>query len=606
MVGEDKFKVNKIVSFILWGIAVVCCFAFFMPVQEFIITIAESYIGRLLSHEVWRYKLTVLNSIFVSSLVLSGILLYFVKIPFFKKTQSSVLDVSSGVSLLTGKKFLAAFVLLYFLLVGVRCFWISQKKSFHIDEPLSISIANRNEYGFWGKNYEQKEYTGKELKIISLWDDSSFVDALKDIYHLHNNNRDSPHTNFYYTCLRLAFIGVKTGDIHYIFWRGCLLNVLFFSISYFFMYVLLTKLTKNKISILCCLFIAFCNPAAISLSLFLRPYELQQTLLIIFALLFLCSFDRIKADVPFETKTNFFMGSFIVALTMLSGYFSIFLIGFFGFIIVSFACFKKRCNTVIYYIGMFISSLIFAKLLYFGFGEGVLEYRGQEALSNIQTGLFVNFSQTMKHLLVIFHKNNFFLFLILSCFIVALFVLIIKNIASKRLSNILLLTFAAVFSYIVTLFFAPIDMKLLRYVAPLLPLCSVLFIADTKRKYETAVLFAVCCLSVLSILPISMNSDSFEHIDDSNIDSILSVKEPDIPVVIKGDTTLWQLASFIPYIPDDQICYIGETDILGIDSNLFWYCIQEGSIADHYNDCCTLIQKNDIANYLTEYLFQKN
>ena len=103
-----------------------------------------------------------------------------------------------------------------------------------------------------------------------------------------------------------------------------------------------------------------------------------------------------------------------------------------------------------------------------------------------------------------------------------------------------------------------------------------------------------------------MNSDSFEHIDDSNIDSILSVKEPDIPVVIKGDTTLWQLASFIPYIPDDQICYIGETDILGIDSNLFWYCIQEGSIADHYNDCCTLIQKNDIANYLTEYLFQKN
>ena len=103
-----------------------------------------------------------------------------------------------------------------------------------------------------------------------------------------------------------------------------------------------------------------------------------------------------------------------------------------------------------------------------------------------------------------------------------------------------------------------------------------------------------------------MNSDSFEHIDDSNIDSILSVKKPDIPVIIKGDTTLWQLASFIPYILDDQICYIGETDILSIDSNLFWCCTQEGSIADHYNDCCTLIQKNDIADYLTEYLFQKN
>jgi len=328
----------------------------------------------------------------------------------------------------------------------------------------------------------------------------------------------------------------------------------------------------------------------------------------IFAFLFLCSFDGIKENVPFETKTNFFVGSFIAALTMLSGYFSIFLIGFLGFIIVLLAYFKKQYNTAIYYIGMFISSLVFAKLLYFGFGEGILGYRGQEALSNIQTGLFVNFSQTMKHLLVIFHKNNFFLFLILGCFIAALFVSIIKNIAAKKLSNTLLLTFAAVFSYIITLFFAPVDMKLLRYVAPLLPLCSVLFIVDTKRKYKTAVLFAVCCLSVLSILPISMNFDSFEHLDDSNIDSILSVKNPDIPVIIKGDT-VWQLASFIPYIPDDQTCYmVGQfSDILSMDSNLFWYCTQEGSIANHYKDCCTLIQKNDItgSNYLIEYLFQK-
>ena len=199
------------------------------------------------------------------------------------------------------------------------------------------------------------------------------------------------------------------------------------------------------------------------------------------------------------------------------------------------------------------------------------------------------------------------MFLILGCFIAALFVSIIKNIAAKKLSNTLLLTFAAVFSYIITLFFAPVDMKLLRYVAPLLPLCSVLFIVDTKRKYKTAVLFAVCCLSVLSILPISMNFASFEHIDDSNIDSILSVKNPDIPVIIKGDT-VWQLASFIPYIPDDQTCYmVGQfSDILSMDSNLFWYCTQEGGIPNHYNDCCTLIQKNDIADYLTEYLFQKN
>ena len=422
-------------SFILWGISLLLCIVFFDPIINFIINTAEFYKGRPISHEFWRHKIILMNLFLVFFLAISGILVYFIKAPFFKKSDEVLFDISSELILLRSKKFLFSIIILYLCLIGLRLFWISQKKSFHVDEPLSISISNHNEYGFWGKNYEFGKYTGKELKEISLWDDDSFLDAFKDIYYLHKDNRDSPHTNFYYTLLRIAFAGIKTGDIEYIFWRGCILNLLLFSISYFFMYALLAKLVKNKLSILFCLLIAFCNPVAVSLSLFMRPYELQQTMMIIFALLFVCSFNKIRNDVVFETKSNF-VGAFILALTMLSVYFTLIFIALLGFTILLVTVFKKDYNIFVYYVFMFITSIIFAKLLYFSFGSGLIDYRGQEALSNFQTSnIFLNLRVTFKNVFFIFHKNNFFLILILIFSIFQFGLVFVKNIKTVLISK---------------------------------------------------------------------------------------------------------------------------------------------------------------------------
>jgi len=73
--------------------------------------------------------------------------------------------------------------------------------------------------------------------------------ALDTVKRLRENNRDAPHTNFYYSFLRLWWIG-NAGhfDFNSAKWRGCALNLVFFSLSYLFMVMLLKKLfgAENK------------------------------------------------------------------------------------------------------------------------------------------------------------------------------------------------------------------------------------------------------------------------------------------------------------------------------------------------------------------------
>ena len=117
-------------------------------------------------------------------------------------------------TIIHSKKQWITVLVVFAILLGVRFYYIGQKRSMYIDEGLSISICNRNESGFWRNGYQYNhEYTGKELKEISLWDDASVRDALSDVYHLHQSNWDTPHTNFYYSLFRLWFTGVKTYNL---------------------------------------------------------------------------------------------------------------------------------------------------------------------------------------------------------------------------------------------------------------------------------------------------------------------------------------------------------------------------------------------------------
>ena len=98
-------KYLKKISVILWILAVAACILYFLPVRDSIIHVAEWYKGKYLSYEVWRHKLIILNTIFIFLSVIIGLMLYFIRLPFFKKSKEVLFDLSPSLTLLQSKKF---------------------------------------------------------------------------------------------------------------------------------------------------------------------------------------------------------------------------------------------------------------------------------------------------------------------------------------------------------------------------------------------------------------------------------------------------------------------------------------------------------------------
>lgn len=574
-----KVKFNKI-SILLLCIALVGCSGFLLPVRNTLIDIAEAILGRGLNRVLWQSKLLTLSLVFIMGNVVLSLIFQFLKFPVFQKSDARLFNLSESVKLLSDRKFLMMICILFLLQVGIRLFWISQKKSFHIDEVYSIQLANRNEYGCCGisKRYEvNKKYNGKELKESFLWDNDSIFDSIKDIIALHRNVNDSPHTNFYYSCLRLWFTGIKTSDNKFIFWYGCALNLILFSISFFAMYILFRKLTDNKLSILLCLGLAFFNPATISQTAFLRPYELQCTMFVLFSVVFISGIQAIKNNTAIESKRNFFITIVILALTALSGYFSLFYIGLAGLGILIFAYKNKKYNTARYYIYAFLLSLVLTQILYLMYFLSLMVGgRATEALSKLNSTNFLdNIKNFFISFLSVFHCNNIFLIIAYSLIIILFIIIIFHKNKKYNLEKLILFSVVLLWCTIV-LYFAPY--KIQRYVTPAIPLFSILFITEAfENKSKAIISTTTLCLFLLSCMPLKINSSTIEHIDDSGIENIQSIKHEAIPIVINcHNKDFWLVASLIPYVKDAQTCYFVKNvdDIKELDlPNTFWLCI---------------------------------
>jgi hypothetical protein len=108
-----------------------------------------------------------------------------------------------------------------------------------VDEGMTINLAFYNDY-FMARNYDfDREYAGKELKEESFVNNSGFKETLLDIKRLWHNNRDPPHTNLYYSLLRISMMGLKTTDIKPIIFRGGILNLILLTASFIFFFLLL-------------------------------------------------------------------------------------------------------------------------------------------------------------------------------------------------------------------------------------------------------------------------------------------------------------------------------------------------------------------------------
>ncbi|MDY4210356.1 MAG: hypothetical protein SOX64_02940 [Treponema sp.] len=607
----SRKKICKVFITVI-SVVAVCSLTIFIPqVRNLIIAFGENLIGRSLTHEVWHGRFIKWElKILCLSILAIGFLLYLLC------SKTLILDSKSSIKIFNCNSTFAGIkhnkthgielIILLISLITIRCFYISQKKSMHVDEGLTISICNRNEYGFWGKNYElDKQYTGKELKEISLFDNSSLKDSLSDVFHMHQDNRDSPHTNLYYSLFRLWFTGVKTANLDYIFWRGCLLNIVFFVVSYVFMFFLLYNFTKNKMLICLALFVAFINPASLSLTVFLRPYELQQTMLIILSYYISSSLQLIEKNERLESKENFLSGVIILAFTMLSAYFNMIIIGIYGLVFIIICLKKKNFNLLKFFLCMFVLALLLAKILYFKFGD--MGYRAEEGFSNLKfSAIKANFLAIAEGISRILAKNIFFeIYCILICCITVLWILLsIKNKQNKVLILVLCIEIVSVFAI---MYFAPIDMKTLRYIAPLFPLFSLVIIPACKKWINFIVGGILSLLLVFALIP-NKKSDVVEHLDDSHIESYNVLQENERQIFVRGEST-WRYSTLIPYIPDSaKVVFISELDDIKSNYNMDSFVFvnqKDDSERGELNYEALTLQKIGSFLYHDVYLFEK-
>ncbi len=544
-----KTEIRRIAKILLIISVMITLFslALLIPqVRDFIIHIGEKYTGRNLSHEIWHENLIAMEKGFLKKICIAICFLCYYSFstyPIFYKTQNDNIKIKDELKNIKNAKTLWMYLIIVFtILLGIRLFYISQKKSMHVDEGLSIAICNRNEYGFWGKNYElNHQYTGEELKNMSLWDNPDVTDAFADIFHMHQNNRDSPHTNLYYSFFRLWFTGDTNNNLNHILKKGCMLNLIFFTISFLFMVLLLRRFSDSNLIISIILLLAFITPQSISLTLFLRPYELQQTFIIILTYYVTCVLQTEFKNGKTSTKENFISGVAILSFTMLAAYLNIIIIGFYGLTIIIMFIRKKNWNLLNFFITIFITSLVIAKLLYFNFGN--MGYRGMEAASKMDISNTASNLHAIKSGIMQTCSRS----IPVTLYYASIFILCIINLIryfknGKNTTLTVVITISAL-SFWTIIYYVPT--KTFHYTAPLCAVFALNFITLTEYK-KIRVIIPALFLLVLA----SEKNRPVDHLDDTGIKNFSILNElKNLPVFVSGNTT-WKYSCLIPYLPD--------------------------------------------------------
>ncbi|MBQ6779616.1 MAG: hypothetical protein IJP62_00100 [Treponema sp.] len=467
-----------------------------------------------------------------------------------------------------------AVILVFIGISGIRFYWMNQKVAFHEDEVYSVSIVTQNEYGLWsGKDFNQNQaYTGKQIKEAIFFDDASFKDTLRDLGHLWIYNRDTAYNNLYIYLSRIWFTGLKTADFKTIFIRASLLNYVFFCIAFYFLYLILAQITNNKLTRILILLASFLNPASIGLSVFMRSYALQETILILFAYVFVFYFKSISDHKKVMSFQNFIRTSIVAMLVFSIDYFSMLFLGIMGLILIFVSIKEKNGEMVLYLFCAVFLGLLFTKCLYLNYGTGFFSGRGAEAFSSATEGA---------HSLETLFLTNTFITKNLLPFVLLLIVAgascILNYITDKCILplHIILFSTAVVFIYVV-LYITPVIA--FRYVAAifvLLPLCMIFSKNKGWLSYIcNAVQGILVALIISNVMPMPENFTKIEHLNDSKEQYVSSnfFKDTSTPVVIHSRA---DYPNILPYLHDEQIVYFAKSleqaKTYPIKNDTFWY-----------------------------------
>ena len=551
-----KTDAKKIINFLLIFTLIILLLCFIPPIRNFVTTFLAIDIEKC-SNTIRNYNLWLLcGTIFFLSTINTDKINKTINFPKYKPNFPD-------------RKLLVAVSLAFIICFGLRFYWLSQKEDFHEDELYSIGICNRSyengEYsklGFWYPLSEtcNRGYYGKEILENAFFDKGTLSDSFIDIRKMWINTQDSPHPALYYMLLRFWFIGQKTHDINHIFFWGGLLNFLFFSVSFCLMTILVLKKTNNPFLTFFILLIAFANPTSVGISIFIRPYALQETAIVSFSFLLSKYINWIRNNTQPYNIITYISSALIIAFTFSAGYFVIFYVMLAGILLTIYFVKQKDYNSIIYFVSVFCLSALISKLMYLNFGNGLFEGRGQQAMARLTIEQRGNIPYSLK-ITIDFISNNFLYFaLVLIVFVFKLYTS--TNLKREKLElksfldNTIILPIIALCWIFLVMFFAPL--KELRYIAPAFCILSFLFIFDIKKlninnnfyNKSLEIIFVIFVFFVIkNSLPLNSNFQKMEHLQDTkkkleNCNFEFN-KHPEIPVFVKKGSIKAYLFQFI-------------------------------------------------------------
>lgn len=239
-------------------------------------------------------------------------------------------------------------------------------------------------------------YSGREVKEIFYGNERGAKELAEDIFHLRENNHDWCHTNFYYSLLRLALFNADTTDMRTVIFRGFVLNLVLFSVAFVFFALFLREIFGGKkLPIIAALTAGTLVPAMLSMSVWLRPYELWFLTVSLFAYVFaLCAKNYLNGSTLVSWK-NLWIFAGTLAVTLLSVYFSIIIVVFAGIFLCALALKKIGRDELPFLFSGFGLSLVIATAIYPNYPLGFLIGRGAEAAGKFSpTLIFENIVRT--------------------------------------------------------------------------------------------------------------------------------------------------------------------------------------------------------------------
>jgi hypothetical protein len=469
-------------------------------------------------------------------------------------------------------------LIIYLLTLGIRIYWLTQKNGFHVDEGLSVVLSCYNDY-MWKINYKfNKKYTGKEVKEISLCDNDSIKNVLGDIYRLWKDNRDSPHTNLYYSLFRLSLAGLKTGDIELIILRGGILNLVSFTISFIFFFLLMKLFFDNsallQFSAAAC---AFLSTATISNTLFLRPYQIQETIFIVFCYYFFKTFSLKKIFIHEEklyvSVKLIFLLSLVTAFTLLTGYYAVIFVGLFGLYVIIINFKTKNYAEIGCYVVILCLSLLFAQVFYTRYFNGFISVRALQTKQTLFTDIYKNIASSITPAVILLQKH-FFTYPVITACVLCLVLLVYSRRKLLIQTPAVYVFIVSVLYVIIVLFLAPY--KTLRYIMPVFPFLitfPALMIYSIKSQRLSIIAALLLCAAFSKDV---LNQNKINYLFTNKHDTYYLNRDAAVPVFVINNS-FWKYADMVPYFNDEQTYYFFDNykDILLLGYNEFYLVVEK-------------------------------